>query len=172
MARQNNTNLKDVWQTPDELTDMLGRIDLDPCAGQDSDIGTVNFTKEDDGLSKTWSGRVFVNPPFSQKSDWLGKVIDERDNTEVVFVVTPDSTDTKSWWHNYIAEYADYIWFSRGRIAYIVPEEHADEFPEYEGGEQANSPTFGTAISIFGEPGDDTLERLSDNGQLLQTYEP
>jgi phage N-6-adenine-methyltransferase len=162
MARQNNTKEKDVWQTPPEIINMVEPIHVDPCAAPDTSHGIINYTKEDDGLSKEWSGRVFVNPPFSQKEKWFKKVINQRDNTSVIFVVTPDSTDTKSWWHNYIAEYADYIWFSRGRISYIDPDT----------GEQMGSPTFGTAISIFGEPGEDTLERLSDNGQLLKTYEP
>jgi phage N-6-adenine-methyltransferase len=162
MTRQNNTNLKDVWQTPAELTDMLGNIDLDPCAGPNTTIGDTNYTKDDDGLSQKWFGRVFVNPPFTQKSDWLQKTIDEKPNTKVIFVVTPDSTDTKSWWHTYIAEHADYIWFSEGRISYIDPDT----------GEQMGSPTFGTAISIFGSPSDQTLENLSENGQLLETYKP
>lgn len=165
MTRQNNTNQKDVWQTPDKLLAMVRPIDVDPCAGPNTTIGRdANYTKDDDGLADDveWHGRVFVNPPFSQKEDWLEKVIEERDNTAAIFVVTPDSTDTKGWWHKYIAEYADYIWFSKGRISYIDPDT----------GEQMGSPTFGTAISVFGEPGDETLARMDENGQLLQTVNP
>lgn len=159
MTRANNTDLKDVWQTPDNIIDMIEPIDVDPCAGG-TDIGQdANYTKQDDGLSKEWHGRVFVNPPFSDKKDWLRKAIVERDNTECIFVLTPDSTDTISWWHKYIAAEADYIWFSEGRISYIDPST----------GEPAGSPTFGTAISIFGEPGARTLARLKSEGQLLQT---
>jgi phage N-6-adenine-methyltransferase len=173
MTRTNNTNLKDVWQTPDKITDMLQPIDLDPCAGIDTDIGRdENLTADDNGLTSEWHGRVFVNPPFSEKELWLQKSIDEKNNTEAIMVVTPDSTDTKSWWHEYIAKKADYIWFSKGRISYVVPKSHANQFPKYDGGEKANSPTFGTAISIFGEPGEKTLRRLQNNGQLLQSYEP
>lgn len=142
---------------------MLPVIHLDPCAGKDTHVGIVNFRfPETDGLEQPWFGNVFVNPPFSKKSDFLQKTIDERDGTNVIYVLTPDSTDTKSWWHEYIAEYADYIWFSKGRISYIDPET----------GEKAGSPTFGTAISIFGEPGDKTLKRFDKKGQLLKTYEP
>jgi len=170
MTRANNTNLNDVWQTPDQLLNMIEPIDLDPCAGLDTEIGRMNYRNENmNGLLADWFGRVFVNPPFSQKTDWFEKVLKERDNTECIFVVTPDSTDTKSWWHEYIAAEADYIWFSRGRISYVVPEKRAHLFDDYEGGETAGSPTFGTAISIFGEPGDETLSRLNENGQLLKT---
>lgn len=173
MTRQNNTDLKDVWETPDDIFDMLDPFDVDPCAGQDTGIGTeANFTVEDDGLAQDWFGRVFVNPPFSQKTDWLQKAIDEQQNTECIYVLTPDSTDTISWWHGKIAPHADYIWFSEGRISYVVPASHADEFEDYEAGEKAGSPTFGTALSIFGEPTGAELERLHENGQLLKTVDP
>jgi DNA N-6-adenine-methyltransferase (Dam). len=173
VTRTNNTSLKDVWQTPDEVLTMLGEIDLDPCAGLDTNHGETNFRNiTHDGLESDWFGRVFVNPPFSEKSAWLEKSIEERENTECIFVLTPDSTDTISWWHEYIASEADYIWFSEGRISYVVPEERAHLFDDHEGGEKAGSPTFGTAISVFGEPGDDTLERMNENGQLLETYRP
>lgn len=173
MTRANNTNLKDVWQTPDEIIEMLQPIDVDPCAGRDTTIGQdANYTDLDNGLTKKWHGRVFVNPPFSDKKSWLQKAISEKDRTEAIFVLTPDGTDTKSWWHEYIAAEADYIWFSRGRVSYVVPEARAYLFDKYEGGETAGSPTFGTAISIFGEPGEETLERMSERGQLLQTYTP
>jgi len=157
MTRTNNTELKDVWRTPPEIVEMLQPIDVDPCAGEDTDIGRdANYDKSDDGLSKQWHGRVFINPPFSEKAQWLSESISQQANTECIFVLTPDSTDTKSWWHNYIAEEADYVWFSRGRIAYINPKT----------GEKEKNPTFGTAISIFGEPG---LARLKESGHLLQT---
>lgn len=160
MTRTNNTELKDVWQTPREILDLVQPIDVDPCAGESTQIGRdANYSKSDDGLSKTWHGRVFVNPPFSQKGVWLQKVIEQQPHTDCIFVLTPDSTDTLSWWHKYIATEADYVWFSRGRISYINPDT----------GEKAKNPTFGTAISVFGEPGARTLARLQSEGQLLQT---
>jgi phage N-6-adenine-methyltransferase len=168
MTRTNNTDLKDVWQTPTELLeyfeDSSTKIDLDPCAGEGTTVGQVNYTEQDDGLSKAWFGRVFVNPPFSEKTDWLKKAVSEYQsgNTKVIFIVTPDSTDVISWWHGYIAEHADYVWFSEGRISYVNPET----------GEAAGSPTFGTAVSILGEPEQFVLENLSENGHLVETVSP
>lgn len=105
-----------------------------------------------------------LTPPFSMKEKFLQKAISEigRDNANCVYVITPDSTDTKSWFHKYIANHADYIWFSRGRISYIDPDT----------GEQANQPTFGTCISIFGNPPTYKLERLSKHGLLLENFDP
>lgn len=75
---------KDHWQTPPELVaDLragLGGIDLDPCAGKDTEIGATNYTIEDDGLTQEWFGRVFINPPFSYKEEWLAKTVEEIDS--------------------------------------------------------------------------------------------
>lgn len=165
---------KDTWRTPESfygaIADRQGGIDLDPCAAPDSTIGDVNYTiapdpdhediKHQDGLAVPWFGTVFVNPPFSYKGDWLEKAVAEYDagHTDLIVVVVPDSTDTKSWWHEYIAGVADYVWFRRGRLAYVD-----------EDGERAGSPTFGTALAIYGEPTDALLDWLSQEGHLVQT---
>lgn len=157
--RTKNTDLKDVWQTPKEITDLLPEIDLDPCAGKDTSIGKENWRQY--GLIKHWYGNVFVNPPFTMKNEFLEKAVTEHEkgNTDLIFFITPDSTDTKSWWHKWIKPYSTYIWFSKGRIAYIDPNT----------GEQANAPTFGTAISIFGNPSKSILEGFLDTGHLVRT---
>lgn len=150
---------KDRWQTPPWLYEGInerleGPISLDPCAGIDTQIGFANWSiqRGQDGLDREWYGTVFVNPPFSEKQQWVQKVIDEIPNTECIFLVTPDSTDVQSWWHDGIVEHAEYVWFSDGRIDYIDPE--TGEVPD-------NRPTFGTALSIFGD-----VDRVSD-GRLL-----
>ncbi|MDZ5810353.1 DNA N-6-adenine-methyltransferase [Halorubrum sp. AD140] len=156
---------KDIWETPselvDDLEDALNGIDLDPCAGPDTNIGDTNYTVSDDGLSMEWHGSVFVNPPFTEKSDWLDKTIQEvsAGNASVVVVLTPDSTDVQSWWHGKIAPHASYICFLEGRLAYIDPDT----------GHQLNSPPFGTALSVFGEPSDNLVSTLNDWGQVVQT---
>ena len=66
----------DCLQTPEWVYKELGDIDLDPCAGPDTKIGTVNYRLEDsqDGLTLPWNGFVFCNPPFSQKELWIEKM--------------------------------------------------------------------------------------------------
>lgn len=67
----------DNLQTPLYLWNALGRIDLDPCAGQYTVIGGKNWWigRGDDGLLKEWRGFVFCNPPFSKKEIWIKKII-------------------------------------------------------------------------------------------------
>lgn len=158
--RTNSSNRKDVWQTPPELTELLTDISLDPCAAPDTDIGDTNWTEQDDGLSREWFGHVFVNPPFSTKNEWIKKCVDEQENTDCIYLLTPDSTDVKKWWHRHIAPNADYIWFSEGRIKFIDPSS---------GDRGIGKPTFGTAISMFGEPHDEILENFQQNGHLVKT---
>jgi len=158
---------KDNWQTPPDLVagldQAVGGFDLDPCAHPQTDIGSENYCIErgEDGLVEDWHGRVFVNPPFSYKSDWLEKATNEvaSGRVETAVVLTPDSTDTKSWWHEYIAPEAEYICFCEGRVSY------------YDSGERAGSPTFGTAISVFGRAPPSLVEELSDWGHVVRSVE-
>ena len=58
------------WTTPSHVltvvTSMLGGgIDLDPCADDGHNVpATRHYRSQDDGLTKPWHGRVFMNPPY------------------------------------------------------------------------------------------------------------
>jgi hypothetical protein len=56
----------------------MGNIDLDPmsCAAANKTIGATEFfDKATDGLSQTWSGRVWLNPPFSLANEAVQKLL-------------------------------------------------------------------------------------------------
>ena len=66
------------WETPQELYDELYEqygFTLDPCATEKSAKCDKYYTKEDDGLSKDWSGEiVFMNPPYGREiGKWVKK---------------------------------------------------------------------------------------------------
>lgn len=71
----------DCLKTPYYIYKALGQIDLDPCAGIDTNIGRTNYAIErgEDGLLLDWEGFVYCNPPFSQKELWAEKMINHND---------------------------------------------------------------------------------------------
>jgi len=157
---------KDRWETPPETVDILQShltIDCDPCAGPSTGIGEVNWSihRGEDGLSRDWGQHdvLYINPPFSEKTEWIEKTISEIENTDLLILLTPASVDVQSWWHGQIVPHADHIWFSEGRISFIDPDT----------GSEAGSPTFGTALSFFGDVPESLLEELSEEG-WLPTY--
>ena len=92
----------DRWYTPPYIVELvvqvLGEIDLDPCADDGKHISCKrHYTKDDDGLIKEWEGRVFMNPPYSQPGVWMEKLQAEiklKRVTEAIALV-PAATDTK-----------------------------------------------------------------------------
>jgi len=159
---------KDNWQTPEwvwsGIADHIGGFDCDPCAGERTQIGDWNYyvSLGMDGLSWPWFGDVWVNPPFSYKSDWVEHCVKQHqhnDDVDRIFLLTPDSTDVRSWFHKQIVPNAKYVWFADGRV----------KFREPETGESAGSPSFGTAISVFGEIPPGLRNWFHSNGWLART---
>lgn len=136
------------WYTPIEyisaVADLFdGTIDLDPASSdlaQEKIGAKTYFTIEDDGLKKPWSGKVFLNPPYSQPAiaQFTEKLASEWDsgNIEAAVVLTHNYTDT-AWWHR-LANACTAVCFTRGRIAFVNPE-----------GKKA-SPTQGQCFFYYG----------------------
>lgn len=100
-------NSKDDWFTPLWLIKLLEKkyklkFDYDPCGNEKSKVSQhiKNFdTITTNGLNTDWSkyNNIFVNPPFSNKKDWVDKIIKEWSMGGVnIFVLLPMSLETKS----------------------------------------------------------------------------
>ena len=119
MERALFTSNSDEWATPQELYDELNKrftFTLDPCSTNENHLCDKYFTKEDDGLLKSWKGEtVFVNPPYSNIKKWVEKCYTEHEtNGTIVVMLIPSRTDT-IYFHNYIYHKAD-IEFIKGRL--------------------------------------------------------
>lgn len=104
---------------------VLGQIDLDPatCEAAQQRIGALSWhTKEDNGLDQEWIGRVFLNPPFSEGSEWATKLLAELEagNTTAAIFLQNSATDTK--WFHALAREAACVCFVLGRINFIRPD--------------------------------------------------
>jgi phage N-6-adenine-methyltransferase len=94
----------DDYYTPEWIFDAFGlRFDLDVCAPP----GGVPwipcdrfFTQEDDGLAQPWSGRVWMNPPYSNAMPWVRRFIEHRNGIALV-------GHAKSSWHTELWAKAD-----------------------------------------------------------------
>lgn len=107
------------WSTPQSVFDALNAefaFTLDPASTHENAKCKKHYTREDDGLSKSWEGeRVFVNPPYGRViGAWVEKMAHGRAN--VCVGLLPARTDTK-WFHEYILGKAE-IRFIRGRLKF------------------------------------------------------
>lgn len=93
------------WYTPTHIVaavvDVLGSIDLDPCADAGKGIPAANhYTVEDDGLVQPWRGRVYMNPPYGRDIvAWIEKLAEEfkYGNVKEAIALVPARVDT-TWW--------------------------------------------------------------------------
>lgn len=137
------------WLTPPEIIAAVGPFDIDPCAavGQPWRTATVQWTIDDDGLSKTWDGFAWVNPPFGPEAEtWMLRLADHGDGIGLV----PARTETR-WFVKAIWRRADAVLFLHGRPHFHYPDGRRGE---------ANS---GVPICLMGY-GDLAVERLTNCG--------
>lgn len=138
------------WYTPDEYLDAArktlgGEIDLDPASSkiaQKRVKAKKHYVLDDDGLSKDWAGRVFLNPPYS--SDFVGKFTtklwEHYADGEVTAAILLVNNATETVWFQDAAYHASAICFPSGRIKFID-----------ERGNSSGSPLQGQAILYFGK---------------------
>lgn len=114
----------DEWYTPPDLLELarevLGRIDLDPASSviaQATVRAGTYYTKEDNGLVRPWSGRVWLNPPYSAPKPWVKRLIDQYDRgaVEAALILVNNATDA-TWFQELIARYP--VLFPNKRIAF------------------------------------------------------
>lgn len=126
---------------------VLGKIDLDPAShplAQQMVLAEEFFTKQDDGLSKDWRGKVWLNPPYAQPliAQFVHKLVEQyvAGNVPAAILLTHNYTDTT--WFQEAAKLASAICFTRGRVKFCEPD-----------GTTA-APTQGQAFTYFGDDGE------------------
>jgi phage N-6-adenine-methyltransferase len=125
----------DEWETPQALFDALHaefNFTLDPCATAENAKCDKFYTRAEDGLSQSWGGYVFMNPPYGRAiGNWMKKALESALAGATVVCLVPARTDT-AWWHDFATQ--GEIRFLRGRLKF--------------GGCQ-NSAPFPSAVVIF-----------------------
>jgi hypothetical protein len=109
----------------------MGSITLDPasCDKANEVVQADEYYDEDqDGLSRKWTGTVFLNPPYSRGEieKWVAKLLGQEGVTRAI-VLTNNSTET-GWWQA-LARRARAIAFPDSRVKFWYPDEHIDNGP-------------------------------------------
>jgi len=104
-----NSNLyssnKFDWATPQDLFDKLHAefgFTLDVCATADNAKCPYFYTPADDGLSQSWEGVIWMNPPYGRGIDkWVKKACESSKQGCLCICLLPVRSDTR-WWHDYV----------------------------------------------------------------------
>ncbi len=108
------------WCTPPKIylpiEDFFGQIDLDPCTNAQSLVPALKKVMlPEDGLSVTWNGNVYCNPPYGRGlRNWCDKAAIAPG--EVIMLI-PAAVDTKHW-QEVIFKTAAAVCFIKGRITF------------------------------------------------------
>lgn len=115
-----NRGATDEWLTPPEIIEALGPFDLDPAAPVERPWPTAgaHYTIEDDGLSRPWFGRVWLNPPYgAQVTTWLERLADHGRGTALIAA----RTETEVF-HRFVWGRASALLFFHGRLFFHYPD--------------------------------------------------
>eukprot|EP00732_Lithocolla_globosa_P002775 Lithocolla_globosa_v1_NODE_1945_length_2247_cov_4.583485.p2 type:complete len:137 gc:universal NODE_1945_length_2247_cov_4.583485:2084-1674(-) len=109
-----NTKITNHWQTPPDLYKELNdefkfTFDPVPLYGDSQ--------KGNDGLTKKWGKRNFVNPPYSDIAPWAKKAREEQLKGNLSVLLIPSRTSTK-YFHEWILPYAE-LRFIEGRVKFM-----------------------------------------------------
>lgn len=114
----------DEWYTPPEIIDavivVLKKIDIDPCSNSHESPNVpaqTHFTKEDDGLTRPWMGRIFLNPPYGDEiPKWIEKIKHEYEQGNITEAIVLVAARTETRWFNSIN---NFIWCAiTGRLSF------------------------------------------------------
>ncbi len=70
-----------------------------------------------DGLSETWNGRVWLNPPFRGAGEWVRKLREHGNGIAML----PGATDTSYFAEN-VWGHAHGVLFLSGRLRFLYPD--------------------------------------------------
>ena len=120
------------WHTPPLVIEKArlalgGAIDLDPASNREAQEcvrAEKYFSKVDDGLTREWFGRVFLNPPYAQPDIelFIDKLIGELAASRVTAAILLTNSFTGTKWFSRAARAATAVCFTTGRIRFIAPD--------------------------------------------------
>lgn len=147
----------DEWYTPPHIIRSLGDFDLDPATSLDAyklNKSADNFyTAKENGLVRTWRGRVWLNPPYSNPllQEFLKKMAQHNWGIALVFA----KIEAK-WFHDIVFEHATAIKFLYDRIRFYRQD-----------GTKGMQPRNGSMLVAYGKKDAEILSNNTIKGKFL-----
>lgn len=144
-----NNSGNQEWYTPSDIIDaaraVLGEITLDPASSETANKivkAKKYYTKYNDGLTKKWSGNVWMNPPYTSNTihKFTSKLVEHITSGDIKTACVLANNATETLWFQQILAHCTAVCFVRGRIKFIDPD-----------GVSSGTPLQGQAIFYFGE---------------------
>src|SRR5262249_11798134 len=119
------------WFTPAPFLDAaraaLGRIDLDPASSRKAQRtvkAAAYYAKRTDGLPKPWSGRGWLNPPYSRPliEQFCDKLAGHYERGDVTAAIALVNNATDARWFKGLAAVASVIGFTFERVKFLRPD--------------------------------------------------
>jgi DNA N-6-adenine-methyltransferase (Dam) len=148
------TTGKEDWLTPPEILKALGEFDLDPCAPMNRpwDMARKHYTFLDNGLTKPWIGRIWLNPPYGNETPrWMERLAKHGNGVALIFARTETATFFPWVW-----DYSHALLFLKGRVAFFTKEGRR--------GGPAGAPSV---LIAYGERNAETLKRCRLEGAFV-----
>lgn len=145
-----------TWLTPKYIVDALGHFDTDPCCPDNMPWRTADrmLTKDDDGTTAPWVGRVWLNPPYGRDALPFLRRMSKHEGGGCLLVFVRTDTDA---WQSLIFPYAHSALFLRGRVRFC----RKDGTP----GDCATAPSVLVSYSRFDT---EALEKCGLEGTLVR----
>jgi hypothetical protein len=153
------------WFTPPEYIEsartVMGAIDCDPASNdfaQNVVQATRYFTVENNGLIQPWTGRVWMNPPYSSKyiRPFIDKLIGHVIAGEVTQAITLTQSNCDCRWFHKAAAVCSAICLTRGRVKF------------YDAKGTPSTPTHGHCFMYFGDRWQSFADEFSQYGWIAR----
>ncbi len=153
------------WYTPSKYIEaareVLGEIDLDPasCTAANTVIRAATFyTKQQNGLSLPWQGRIWLNPPYlGLAGSFIARLISEYETgniTAAIALVNSHCTDAE--WFQGLWDYT--LCFTDHRINFESPRE------------TTSGATHGSVFVYLGKTPESFAHHFAQFGRLVVAY--
>jgi phage N-6-adenine-methyltransferase len=136
------------WYTPPAYVEaaraVLGGFDLDPASSPAANQivqAAQYFTRDDDGLTQPWHGRVWMNPPYAPPllGQFVNRLVEHIKTGDVAEAIVLVNNATETDWFLELAEVASLICFPSSRVKFWQP-----------GTDERGAPLQGQAILYLG----------------------